>query len=432
MIEKIFELFNKKPMKLKNIIINSHGYFWEFGWSYIAEPLIPVMEEIKNAFLKYKKDIKFLSELKNLHKNYIWRPSPLIFAKNLSKKLNWAKIYLKNEWTNHTWAHKINHAVWQALLAKYIWKTRIIAETWAWQHWLATASICAKLWLECVIYMWKKDYDRQRPNVIYMELAWAKVIPVYEWNQTLKNAVNAALKDLINNSKNTYYLLWTACWPNPYPSMNVFFQKIIWEEVRKQIRLFEKEKVLPDYMIACVWWWSNALWFFYDFLDEKNIKMIWVEAWWKWIKSWFHASRFSNKKSWFIEWFHSYFLQDKDWQVKDTYSISAWLDYSWVSPQIAYLEKNNRIEMTNVTDIEALNTIKILMETEWILPALESAHWLAYAIKIAPKLDKDKIIICNLSGRWDKDLFITAPKLNIDFITFLKNYINDINLWKQD
>lgn len=410
-------------MKLKNIIINSNWHFWEFWGRYIPEPLIPIIDEIAVAFDKLKKDKDFLKELKYLYKNYVWRPSPLVYAKNLTEKLSWAKIYLKNEWLNHTWAHKINHCVWQALVAKYLWKTRIIAETWAGQHWLATASICAKLGLECIIYMWKKDYDRQRPNVYYMELAWAKVIPVYEWNMTLKSAVNAALKDLLNNSENTYYLLWTACGPHPYPSMNVFFQKIISKEVRKQLIKYEPEKVLPDYMVACVGWWSNALWFFYDFLDEKSVKMIWVEAWWKWIETWLHASRFSEKKIWVVEWFKSYFLQNPDGQVCDTYSISAWLDYSWVSPQISYLENISRIEMTSVTDDEALNALKTLMQTEWILPALESSHGLAYALKLAPKLKKDQIIICNLSGRWDKDLFITAPKFDNKFKDFLQNYL---------
>lgn len=419
-------------MNLKNIIINSDWHFWEFGWRYIPELLIPIMDEVKDAFFKLKKDPNFIRELKELHKNYIGRPSPLIYAENLTKKLGWARIYLKNEWVNHTWAHKINHSVWQALVAKYLWKKRIIAETWAGQHWLATAAICAKLGLECIIYMWKKDYDRQRPNVIYMELAWAKVIPVYEWNQTLRDAVNTALKDLLNNSKDTYYLLWTACWPNPYPSMNVFFQKIIWEEVRKQLKeqipptpLIKggQNTILPDYMIACVGWWSNALGFFYDFLDDKNVKLIWVEAWWKWIKSGQHASRFANKKIWFVEWYKSYFIQDNDWQVLGTYSISAWLDYSWVSPQIAYLENIKRVTMTYATDDESLNAIKVLMQTEWILPALESAHAVAEVIKLAPKLKKEQIVVCNLSGRWDKDLFITAPKFDPTFLDFLKKYL---------
>jgi len=422
-------------MKLKNIIINPDWHFWEFWWRYVPELLVPIMDEIKEAFFKLKKDKNFINDLKELHKNYIWRPSPLVYAKNLTEKLGWAQIYLKNEWVNHTWAHKINHSVWQALVAKYLWKKRIIAETWAWQHWLATAAICAKLGLECIIYMWKKDYDRQRPNVIYMELAWAKVIPVFEWNQTLRDAVNAALKDLVNNSENTYYLLWTACWPNPYPSMNVYFQKIIWEEVRKQLQTSpiapllqgEGKELLPDYMVACVGWWSNALWFFYDFLDEKSVKLIWVEAWWKWIKSWLHAARFVNKKIWFVEWYKSYFIQDNDWQIKDTYSISAWLDYSWVSPQMAYLENIKRVEMTSATDDETLNAVKTLMQTEWILPALESAHAVAHTIKLAPKLKKEQIIVCNLSGRWDKDLFITAPEFDKKFIDFLNEYIKKYN-----
>lgn len=410
-------------MKLKDIIINESWYFWEFWWRFVPELLVPLMDEIRDEFFKLKNDKQFLNELKDLYKNYIWRPSPLIYAENLTNKLWWAKIYLKNEWLNHTWAHKINHCVWQALLAKRLWKTRIIAETWAGQHWLATASICAKLDLECIIYMWKKDYDRQRPNVYYMELAWATVVPVYDWNMTLRDAVNAALKDLLNNTNNSYYLLWTACWPNPYPSMNVFFQKIIWEEVKKQIEEYEWTNISPDYLVACVWWWSNAQWLFYDFLDDKNVKLIWVEAWWKWIKTWRHASRFVQKKVWIVEWFKSYFLQNNDWQVSDTYSISAGLDYSWVSPQLAYLENIWRVKMTNINDNEALEAIKILMQTEWILPAMESAHWVAEVIKLASKLEKNKIIVCNLSGRWDKDLFITAPKFDDKFILFLNDYI---------
>lgn len=404
-------------MNLKEIIINKSGYFWKFGWRFIPEPLIPIMDEIKEAFFKLKDDEQFLQDLKDLYENYVWRPSPLVYAKNLTQKLWWAKIFLKNEWVNHTGAHKINHVVWQILLAKYLWKTRIIAETWAWQHWLATASACAKMWLECIIYMGKKDYDRQRPNVFYMELAWAKVIPVFEWNQTLRDAVNSALKDLLNNSDNTYYLLWTACWPNPYPAMNVFFQKIIWEEVKKQL------VVSPDYLIACVWWWSNSQGLFYEFLNDENVEIIWVEAWWTSLEKWKHAARFQQKQVWVVEWFKSLFLQNSDWQVQETSSISAWLDYSWVSPQLAYLESIWRVKMTYARDDEALNAVKVLMQTEWILPALESAHAVAETIKLAPKLDKDKIIVVWISWRWEKDLFITAPKLDKNFVWFLHNYL---------
>ncbi len=410
-------------MKLKNIIINKTGYFGEYWWRFVPELLVPIMDEVRDAFFELKENEEFLYELKNLYKNYIWRPSPLIFAENLTNQIWWAKIYFKNEWLNHTWAHKINHCVWQALVAKHLWKTRIIAETWAWQHWLATAVICAKLWLECIIYMWKKDYDRQRPNVYYMELAWAKVIPVYEWNMTLRDAVNASIKDLLNNTSDSYYLLWTACWPNPYPSMNVFFQKAIWEEVKKQIEECEGKNIFPDYLVACVWGGSNSLGLFYDFLDNKNVKMIWVEAWWKWIKTWKHAARFIQKKTWVVEGFKSYFLQNNDGQVSDTYSISAWLDYSWVSPQLSYLENIWRVKMTNATDNDSLEAIKILMQAEWILPAMESAHAVSETIKLAKQNWKDKIIVCNLSGRGDKDLFITAPEFDDKFIPFLKNYI---------
>jgi len=412
-------------MKLKNIIINESWYFWEFWGRFVPELLIPIMDEIRDSFFQLKTDPVFLSELKNLYKNYIWRPSPLVYAQHLTEKLGWAKIYFKNEWLNHTWAHKINHCVWQALVAKYLWKTRIIAETWAWQHGLATASICAKLWLECVIYMWKKDYERQRPNVYYMELAWAKVISVNNGNQTLRDAVNAAIKDLVNNTTDSYYLLWTACGPNPYPSMNVFFQKIIWEEIKTQLIEQEKNKILPDYLVACVWWGSNSLWMFYEFLDDNEVKMIGVEAWWKWIRSWKHAARFIDKKVWVLEWYKSYFLQNNDGQISDTYSISAWLDYSWVSPQLSYLESISRIEMTNITDDEALSAISTLMKSEWILPAMESAHAVAETIKRAQLLSTNKIIICNLSGRGDKDLFITAPKFDDKFLPFLHNYIHN-------
>ena len=406
-------------MNLKNKIINKSWYFGKFGGRFVPEPLVPIMDEIRDAFFKLKDDEKFLRDLNDLYKNFVGRPSPLVFAENLTKKLWGAKIFLKNEWVNHTWAHKINHCVGQALVAKYLWKKRIIAETWAGQHWLATSAICAKLGLECVIYMWEKDYNRQRPNVYMMELAGAKVVPVKEWNKTLRDAVNAALKDLINNSDTTYYLLWTACWPNPYPAMNVFFQKVIGEEVREQL------EINPDYLIACVWGGSNSQWLFYEFLDDENVKLIWVEAGWEGIIKWKHAARFQQKQEWVVEWYKSFFLQNKDWQVQDTSSISAWLDYSGVSPQLSYLEEIWRVEMKYALDSEVLEAVKMLMQTEWILPALESAHAVAEAIKLAPTLSKDKIIVIWISWRWDKDLFITAPRLDDKFVLFLKNYIKD-------
>ncbi|MDQ7010026.1 MAG: tryptophan synthase subunit beta [Candidatus Gracilibacteria bacterium] len=404
-------------MNLKKIIINKTGYFGEYGGRFVPEPLVPVMDEIRDAFFKLKDDKKFLAELHDLYKNYVGRLSPLIFAKNLTEKLGGAKIFLKNEGVNHTGAHKINHCVGQALIAKYLGKKRIIAETGAGQHGLATSAICAKLNLECVIYMGKKDYDRQRPNVYMMELAGAKVIPVMEGNMTLRDAVNAALKDLLNNSEDSYYLLGTACGPNPYPSMNVFFQKIIGEEVREQL------EVNPDYLVACVGGGSNAQGLFYEFLDDENVKLIGVEAGGEGIIKGKHAARFQQKQVGVVEGFKSLFLQNKDGQVQDTSSISAGLDYSGVSPQLTYLEEIGRLEMKYALDSEVLEAVKILMQTEGILPALESAHAVVEAMKLAPTLDKDKIIVIGISGRGDKDLFITAPKLDEKFIPFLKDYI---------
>lgn len=404
----------------KETIIHPNWYFGEFWGRFIPEALVPLFDELAQKFFELKDSNDFIQELRFYYKNYIWRPSPLIYAENLSKYLGWAQIYLKNEGVNHTWAHKINHCVWQILLAKKLWKTRIIAETWAWQHWIATSSVCAKLWLECVIYMWEVDYLRQRPNVYIMELAWATVIPVKKWSRTLKDAVNESIRDLLNNSENSYYLLWTACWPHPYPSMNVFFQKIIGEEVREQC--IEATWKIPDILIACVGWWSNAQWLFYDFLDDPEVRLIWVEAWGEKMKKWKHAARFAQKKVWIIEWFKSYFLQNSDGQIENTSSIAAWLDYCWVSPQLSYLESEKRVEMYYALDKDVLNSVKKLMQLEWILPALESAHALAYAEKIAPSLPKDTVIVVNISGRWDKDLFITAPMLDNKFLNFLQNF----------
>ncbi len=412
-------------MNLKNTIIHPSGYFWEFGGRYIPEMLIPIMDELQEGFFKIKDTKEFQGELHNLYKNFVGRPSPLTYCAHLSEKIGWWKIYIKNEGTNHTWAHKINHCVGQILLAKHLWKKRIIAETWAWQHGLATASVAAKFWLECIIYMGKKDYERQRPNVYYMELAGAQVIAVEEGDQTLRSAVNAAIKDLINHSSDSYYLLGTACGPHPYPSMNVFFQKIIGEEVR--IQLSESIWKNPDILIACVGGWSNAQGLFYEFLDDSSVRMIGVEAWGKWINTGKHAARFTQKQLWVVEGYKSYFLQDTDWQIAETYSLSAGLDYSWVSPQLAYLEKIGRVEIVSITDNEALEALSLLMKTEGILPALESAHAVAHTIKIAKTVSKDQIIVCNLSGRWDKDLFITAPKFDPKFRDFLESYLHNLS-----
>lgn len=412
-------------MTLKETIINPSGYFGDFGGAYIPELLRPIMEEISWAFFRLKDDPSFLRDLHMLYREYIGRPSPLVSCYRLSQHLGGGQLFIKNEWINHTWAHKINHCVGQALLAKYLGKTRIIAETGAWQHGIATASICARMGIECVIYMGAKDYNRQRPNVYAMELTWAKVIPVHTGSATLRSAITAALQDLIAHADESYYLLGTACGPAPYPSMNVFFQKIIGEEVRWQFQ--EKIGTKPDILIACVGGGSNSLGLFYDFLDDANTRLMGVEAGWKWIDTGEHAARFADGKTWVTQWFKSIFLQTPEWHIRETSSISAGLDYAGVSPQIAYLQSINRIEMFAMTDNEALEAVRTLMQYEWILPALESAHAVAHAIKILPTLPRNTNVVVNLSGRGEKDLFITTPYFDSKFIPYLNTYVQSHN-----
>ncbi|KKT01800.1 MAG: tryptophan synthase subunit beta, tryptophan synthase beta chain [Candidatus Peregrinibacteria bacterium GW2011_GWF2_43_17] len=395
---------------LKKYMFNKTGHFGQYGGRYIPELLIPIMEELETTFYEAIKDSSFKTELNNLYKNYSGRPTPLYFCENLTKKLGGAKIFLKNEGLNHTGAHKINHCLGQALIAKRVGKKRVIAETGAGQHGLATATVCAKFGLDCVIYMGTKDYKRQLPNVFYMERLGAKVVPVKDGGQILRDAINAALKDLISNPKDTHYLLGTVCGPHPYPAMNAYFQSIIGKEVRKEIK--------PDYLIACVGGGSNAMGLFCDFLDDKDVKMIGVEAGGKGIyeteTKCDHAARFQTGKPGVAEGFKSYFLQNKDGQLKETSSISAGLDYSGVGPQIAYLKDIGRINMTYSLDKDVLSAYEMLAKTEGIFAALESCHALAETMKLAPKLDKDKIIVFNCSGRGDKDLFIVSEKFNFN------------------
>lgn len=401
---------------LKKYLINKTGHFGQYGGRYIPELLIPVMEELEKAFYQAIKDPKFKTELSNLYNNYSGRPTPLYFCENLTKKLGGAKIYLKNEGLNHTGAHKINHCLGQALLAKRLGKKRIIAETGAGQHGLATATVAAKLGLECTIYMGAKDYKRQLPNVFWMERLGAKVVPVMTGGQTLRDAINFALKDLIANPIETHYLLGTVCGPHPYPTMNAYFQSIVGKEVRKQI--LAQEGRLPDYLVACVGGGSNAVGLFREFLDDKNIKMIGVEAGGKKIKEGDreceHAARFQTGSVGVMEGFKSYFLQNKDGQIKNTYSISAGLDYSGVGPQLAYLKDIGRIQPSYSLDVDVLKAYELLASQEGILAALESCHAVAEVIKLAPKLDKNKIIVFNCSGRGDKDLFIVSKKFNFN------------------
>lgn len=377
------------------------GYFGIYGGRFVPETLIPALKELESAFNSYKKDKDFLTQLKYLQKTYIGRPTPLYFAKRLTEYLGGAKIYLKREDLAHTGAHKINNAVGQTLLAKKMGKKRIIAETGAGQHGVATATGVALLGLECEIYMGTEDMKRQALNVFRMRLLGAKVTEVSTGSKTLKDAINEALRDWTTNVKTTHYVLGTVFGPHPYPLLVREFQSVIGKETRKQI--IEAEGRLPDYLIACVGGGSNALGLFYEFLNE-DIKMIGVEAGGKGIETGEHAARFAGGSIGVFQGCKSYLLQNEDGNVLETHSISAGLDYASVGPEHSFLKDKGRVKYTFAKDDEVLNAFELLSKKEGIIPALESAHALVEAIKIAPSLPKNNIIIVNLSGRGDKDV----------------------------
>lgn len=382
------------------------GHFGKYGGRYVPEMLIPALEELEREYNAAKKDKTFQKEFIDLLHNFSGRPTPLIFAKNLTEKLGGAKIYLKNEGLNHTGAHKITHCIGQALIAKRLGKTRLIAETGAGQHGVATATVAAKLGFSCTVYMGEIDMARQRPNVFLMEQLGATVVPVFFGSKTLKDAVNAALKDYIENVADTHYLLGSALGPHPYPTMNRDFQSIIGQEIKKQLQ--EQEKQLPDYVIACVGGGSNAIGAFTEFVNKPSVNLIGVEAGGKGKGRGENAIRFEKGRVGVVEGYKSYFLQDEDGNIEKTYSISAGLDYAGVGPELAHLRDKGRVDFVSTTDTEVLKAVQMLAKTEGIIPALESAHAVAHAIKLAPTLAKEKVIVVNLSGRGDKDLFILA------------------------
>lgn len=399
------------------------SHFGVYGGRYVPEMLIPALEELEAVYEKAKKDTAFQQEFTHLLKTFSGRPTPLTFAKNLTEKLGGAKIYLKNEGLNHTGAHKITHCIGQALLAKRMGKTRLVAETGAGQHGVATAAVAAKLGFTCTIYMGEVDVARQRPNVFLMEQFGATVVPVTFGNRTLKDAVNAAIKDWIEHVADSHFLLGSALGPHPYPTINRDFQSVISKEVRTQIK--DQEKKLPDYIIACVGGGSNAMGAFSGFLKEKSVQLIGVEAGGKGRNSGENAIRLQGAGSvGVVEGYKSYFLQDSDGQVQKTHSISAGLDYPGIGPELALLHDKKRVQFESSTDKEALEAFSVLAKTEGIIPALESSHAVAYCLKLALTLSKDKIIVVNLSGRGDKDLFILAKAFkDKSFKTFLKEYI---------
>ncbi len=393
--------------------MKSLGYFGNFGGIYVPETLMPALEQLEEAFFKLKGDKNFNEELNKLLEKYAGRPTPLTYAENLSKKLG-CKIYLKREDLLHTGAHKINNALGQALLAKHIGKTRIVAETGAGQHGLATATAAAKLGLKCEIYMGAVDIERQKLNVHKMKLLGAKVNPVNTGGKTLKDAINDALRDWTANVRDTHYLLGSVLGPHPYHTMIAHFQSVIGKEAKKQI--LEAEGKLPDYIVACVGGGSNAIGIFKEFLNDKNVRLVGVEAGGLGINSGKHAARFADKENGRLGIIHgtkTFVLQDKYGQIMNTHSISAGLDYSAVGPEHVSLREKGRTEYTYATDKECIQAVKLLSEAEGIIPALESAHAVAYVIKNADKL-KRKLILINLSGRGDKDMETIVRELNLE------------------
>ncbi len=378
------------------------AYFGIYGGRYVPETLIPALEELESAFKTAKRDKNFQEELQKVRQSYIGRPTPLYFAKKLTEYLKGARIYLKREDLAHTGAHKINNAAGQALLAKLIGKKRLIAETGAGQHGVATATGAALAGLECDIYMGTEDMKRQSLNVFRMRLLGAGVLEVNIGSKTLKDAINEALRDWTTNVRTTHYVMGTVFGPHPYPTMVRYFQSIIGEEAKKQI--LKAEGRLPDYLIACVGGGSNSIGLFHSFLKEKDIKMIGVEAGGHGINTGKHAARFAGGSVGVFQGCKSYLLQDNDGNVLGTHSVSAGLDYASVGPEHAYLHDIKRIKYTYATDREALEAFELLSTIEGIIPALESAHAIAEIVKLAPELRKDSIIIVNLSGRGDKDV----------------------------
>ncbi|MBI5894236.1 MAG: tryptophan synthase subunit beta [Deltaproteobacteria bacterium] len=397
-------------MKIQNLP-DKRGHFGIYGGRYISETLMPAVIELEKAYLKFKNDKAFKKELDYYLKEYIGRPTPLYFAERLTKKVGGAKIYLKREDLCHTGAHKINNTMGQILLAKRMGKKRIIAETGAGQHGVATATVAAMFGLECEIYMGTEDIERQKPNVFRMKLLGAKVNPVSSGSCTLKDAMNEALRDWVTNVWNTFYIIGSVAGPHPYPMMVRDFQSIIGREATAQIKNMTNR--FPDFLVACVGGGSNAMGLFYPFLKDKKVKMIGVEAAGFGLKTGKHAASICAGKVGVLHGSKTYLLQDRDGQITHTHSVSAGLDYPGVGPEHSFLHDTGRIGYTAITDKEALNAFKILSLSEGIIPALESSHAVAYAMKLAKKLGKDKIIIVNLSGRGDKDLNTAAKEMGV-------------------
>ncbi|MFT4059419.1 MAG: tryptophan synthase subunit beta [Legionella sp.] len=396
----------------KHELPDAFGHFGPYGGMFVADTLVSALNELKQAYAKYRHTPDFLAELSLELKDFVGRPSPMYHAERLSQLIGGAQIYLKREDLNHTGAHKINNTVGQALLAKRMGKTRIIAETGAGQHGVASATVAAKLGLECVVYMGSEDVKRQATNVYRMKLLGATVVPVTAGSQTLKDALNEAMRDWVSNIDNTFYIIGTVAGPHPYPQLVRDFQTIIGIEAKAQF--LEKKGCLPDALVACVGGGSNAIGLFHPFLDDESVAIYGVEAAGKGLASGEHAASLIAGKPGVLHGNRTYLLCDENGQIKDTYSISAGLDYPGVGPEHAYLKDIGRVTYEAIDDDEALDALRTLTRVEGIIPALESSHAVAYAMKLAKTMSKEQCIIVNLSGRGDKDIHTVA---SIDRIT---------------
>ena len=392
---------------------DAKGHFGPYGGSFVAETLSHALAELNEAYARYSADPEFLDEFRYELKHFVGRPSPIYHARRWSEMMGGAQIFFKREDLNHTGAHKINNVIGQALLARRMGKKRIIAETGAGQHGVATATICARFGLECVVYMGSEDVRRQAQNVYRMKLLGATVVPVESGSRTLKDALNEAMRDWVTNIENTFYIIGTVAGPHPYPMMVRDFQSVIGEECRVQMP--EMTGRQPDYVIACIGGGSNAMGIFYPYIDEKNVQLVGVEAAGHGIESGMHAASLTAGIPGVLHGNRTYLLQDANGQIIETHSISAGLDYPGVGPEHAWLKDSARAQYVSVSDEEALQAFHDCCRIEGIIPALESSHALAYAAKLAATLPKDKLVLANLSGRGDKDMHTVAEKMGLDF-----------------
>ena len=392
-------------------IADQNGKFGQFGGRYVAETLMPLILELEKAYEEAKNDPEFINDLDYYFKHYVGRPSPIYFAKNLTNHIGGAKIYFKRDELNHTGSHKINNCVGQILLAKRMGKKRIIAETGAGQHGVATATVCALFNIPCTVYMGAKDIERQKPNVFRMRLLGAEVKAVETGSKSLKNAINEAMRDWISNAQDTYYLLGTVTGPHPYPSMVRDFHSVIGREAKEQI--IQEEGKLPDALVACIGGGSNAIGLFHEFLKDESVKMYGVEAAGKGLATNKHAASINDGSVAVLHGNKTYFLQNNDGQINDAHSISAGLDYPGIGPEHAYLNDIGRVNYVSATDEEAMSSFQLLCKIEGIIPAIESSHGISYACKLAKEMDQDQIIIVNLSGRGDKDINTAATYLGV-------------------